>query len=115
MKSLRYVTIIALATIVVPFLGIPTGWKQIIFVVMGAGLLVSAVFLKKAIQSCSHQEEDSAGVSFQDSEYVHDVDIEANQNDQEDVEPNPTVSVEDVIKSESFQFPHTNNESPDNE
>jgi len=110
MKPLRYVTIIAVSSIVVPFLGIPSGWKQIIFVTMGVGLLFSAVFLKKAILTCSHQEDaDTSGASFQDSEYVHDVDIEV-----EDVEPNPTVSVEDVIKSESFQFPH-NKKSNDEE
>lgn len=88
MRPLRYVTIIALTTIVVPFLGIPTEWKQIMFVGMGVGLLLTTVFLKKAIHSCSHEKEDTDGASFQDSEYVHDVAVESGQDTIDDIEPN---------------------------
>ncbi len=115
MKSLRYVTIIGISTIVLPFLGIPAGWKQVIFVAMGLGLLTIVVFLKKAILTYPHKEDvDIAGASFQDSEFVHDVDIDAEQEEVKEVEPNPTVSVKEVIKSESFQFPKTDDQSKNN-
>lgn len=70
MKFLRYVTLIAVSIIIVPFLGIPTTWKQIIFVVLGLGLLITVAFLKKAILTCSHEEvSEESGSSFKDSEY----------------------------------------------
>lgn len=87
MKLLRYVIFVAISTIVVPFLGVPMGWKQGIFVALGVTLLITVVFLKKAITTCSHEDRVAdSGSSFQDSEFKEDVVVDVVEGDVEEVD-----------------------------
>lgn len=84
MRLLRYVVIIALGTIIVPFLGIPSSWKQVAAVILGFALLVLVAFLKKALMTCVHEEQGlDSGASFQDSDFKDDVVVEVNTDDVE--------------------------------
>lgn len=78
MKILRSLSIIATLVIITPFLGVPATWKQIISILLGIGIFVLIVFLKKEISSCSHTQDSNnvSGASFKDSEIKNDIVLE---------------------------------------